>query len=253
MFDWTFGRYYGVNSDFHKMNPFVKLICLLIFLLLMFVTNDQFVLMLLMLIIVLIMLLTNVPLYYYLSTMYHLKVLILFIILINYWCGVEVATTIIMLIKICFGVLYSMVFLFTTKLNDITYALNILFKPLTLIKVPVRKMVFTISLALNFVSTIFLQAEKVIKAQASRGLDYRYSNFKGKITALGAMLTPLLMLTLRRADLVADALALRSFDYNVKRTCYKQYQYHYFDLFMLLIHFTILIMAFGKGWLLSVI
>ncbi|MDD2490262.1 MAG: energy-coupling factor transporter transmembrane component T [Bacilli bacterium] len=253
MFSYTFGRYYPVNSEFHKMNPFVKLICTFIFLVLVFSTNDQVVLMIFMITTVLTMLLTNVPLYYYLKVIYNLKILILFIVGINYYLGVPFDTTVIMVTKVILGVLYSMVFLFTTKLNDITYALNLLLKPLVIIRVPVKKIVFSISLALNFISTIFLQAEKILKSQASRGIDYRYSNIGGKITALSAMLTPMFVLTLRRADAIADAMEVRLYDYNTKRTSYIARTYHFFDLFMILIHLAIFVMAFWKEWLLSVI
>ena len=149
-----------------------------------------------------------------------------------------------MILKIILGVLYSMIFIFTTTFKEITGKLESLLSPFKIFKLPIKQMSLSLSLALKFIPLIFNQAEKILKSQASRGIDFKHSNLKGKVLAISSMLLPMFILSLKRADDIVDCLEVRSYDINKKNKINK---WHLFDKIMLLVHLLLLIIIYWKG------
>ena len=241
------GRYYPTTSDIHKMNPVAKFICLILFLILIFFINNMYLLFLFSFLTILIILLSNVPITHYLKVISSLKVLFVFIIIVNIIFNIPFYFSILSITKIVLGILYSVIIVFTTEFNDINYALNKLLSPLKILKIPVNQIVLSISLAINFIPIVFLQAEKIFKSQASRGIDFKYCNIKGKIIALSSILTPIFMLSFKRADEIADAMELRLYSCSYTRTSYKVYGWRFFDILLLMIHSVLFILLIWRG------
>ena len=103
-------------------------------------------------------------------------------------------------------------------------------------------MSLSISLALRFIPTIIDQGNKILKSQASRGIDYYASGIKGKFTAVKSMLLPMFILTIRRADTLSEAMQIRLYNINSKRTNFRINKWGFFDTFLFLIHLGILIL-----------
>ena len=68
-----------------------------------------------------------------------------------------------------------------------------------------------ISIALRFVPTLFEETQKILKAQASRGVDISEGKFKDKIMQLISLLVPLFILSFKRADELANAMEVRGY------------------------------------------
>lgn len=216
MFKMNIGKYYPASSLIHRQNPLNKFICLLIFILLILINHDLWMLISLSFLTLIMMLLSKVPFILYLRVINNIKSLIIFIIIINLIVKVSYLTSFLMIAKIIISVLYSMIIIYTTTFKDIIYGLEKLFNPLLKLKLPVKQISLSLSLAIKFIPLIFIQAEKIIKSQASRGIDFKHGRLKNKMLAFSSMLLPMFILSLRRADDIADTLEVKSFDLNNK-------------------------------------
>lgn len=234
------GRYYNSNSRIHYMHPLSKIICTILFIIMVFICNDIRLMILLSLLAILFTEMSKVPLSIYLKTVNSLKYILIFILIINLIFKVDIIITIMTMLRLILIVLYTSVLTLTTPPTEITYGLEMFLSPLKIIGIPVNKMALSISLALRFIPTIIDQGNKILKSQASRGIDYYNSNIKGKFMAVKSMLIPMFVITLKRADNLAEAMAVRLYSVNSKRTNFRINRWYFFDTYMVLIHITIL-------------
>ena len=155
--------------------------------------------------------------------------------------------TLIMLSRIILIVLYTSILTLTTPPTEITYGLEKFFSPLKLFKIPVNKMALSVSIALRFIPTIIDEANKVLKSQASRGIDYYNSNLKGKFIAIKSLIVPMFVLTIKRADQLADSMEVRLFSIHKERTNFRQNKWGIYDTYLVLIHVIVLIVIIIRG------
>lgn len=76
----------------------------------------------------------------------------------------------------------------------------------------------TFNMAMRFVPTLSKEAQIIMDAQKSRGLEMERGNFMQKIRNYIPVLVPLIVSSFRRAELVADAMESRAFGAAKKRT-----------------------------------
>jgi energy-coupling factor transport system permease protein len=241
MFNVMIGKYFQVDSKIHKMNSKSKIICVILFLILLSISNNNLIFLGLLTGLTMIsMNLSNVPLKWYLKDISNLKWLILFLVVFNLIFNVPLLITLVLITKLILGIIYTMVLTYTTSSTEITYGLEQILKPLRLIKIPVNKIALSISLALRFIPIIFDQTEKILKSQASRGIDFNHSNIKGRIISLSSMLLPMIMLSFKRADALADAMEVRLYNYSNERTNYRINKWNYYDDMMVMLHIFLL-------------
>lgn len=107
---------------------------------------------------------------------------------------------------------------FTTMTTDINFGIESLLKPLTYVKVPVEMMSMMLSLILRYIPTLLDETEKIMNAQASRGLDFSESKFKDKFVQIIALLVPIFVISLNRAEDLSDAMEARGYVIGAKRT-----------------------------------
>ncbi len=235
----VFGSYYPIDSKVHTMNPISKIICTLLFVFMIFLSNDIKIVSLVFILSILLCEMAHIPKRIYGKTIKSLKVIILFVILIYYFTGLGIDNILMTIMRLIGIVLYTTVITLTTPPTEITYGLQKVFSPLNLIGLPVNKISLSISLALRFIPTIIDQGNKILKSQASRGVDYSNSNIIGKFTALKSMLIPMFILTIRRADTLAESMQIRMYNINAKRTNYRLNKWGIFDTFLFMLHFIV--------------
>ena len=112
----------------------------------------------------------------------------------------------------------------TTKPLDLSLAIEDLLSPLKLVKFPVHIFSTIIAIAFRMIPTLLEEASKIMKAQASRGVDYKNGNFKDKIKAIGSLVIPLLVSSFQKAEDLAYAMDARGYDPYQKRTRYKKFR-----------------------------
>jgi energy-coupling factor transport system permease protein len=130
---------------------------------------------------------------------------------------------------------------FTTMTTDLNYGIESLLKPLKIIKVPVDMIAMMLSLTLRYIPTLLIETEKIMKAQASRGVDFKESTFKEKISQIISLLIPVFVISFKRSEDLGNAMEVRGYVIGQKRTRVDEYIVSFKDIFTLVI--TVLILA----------
>lgn len=129
----------------------------------------------------------------------------------------------------------------TTKPLDLTLGIELLLKPLKKFHVPAHEIAMLISIALRFIPDLIEETNRIMKAQASRGVDLEEGKFKEKIMAILSLIVPLFLSALQRAEDLADAMEARGYVPDAPRTRYKVLQMHVRDTVYITSHFVILV------------
>lgn len=121
-------------------------------------------------------------------------------------------------LRIFLVIMLSTTLTLTTKPTDLTSAIEWLLHPLTLIKINVSIFAMIISLALRFIPTLFNETQKILKAQASRGVDFKEGNLKSQVVQIVSLLIPMFVISFKRAADLADAMEARGYIPGAKRS-----------------------------------
>lgn len=118
---------------------------------------------------------------------------------------------------------------FTTMNTDINNGLEWLLNPLKYIKVPVGMISMMFSLTLRFIPTLVDETRKIMKAQASRGVDFNEGSLKQKISQIVSLLVPMFVTSFKKADDLANAMEARGYVVGAKRTKLDLLKFHLVD------------------------
>ncbi len=78
-----------------------------------------------------------------------------------------------------------------------------------------------ISIALRFIPTLLEETQRIMKAQASRGVEFSEGSLKDKILSIVSLIIPLFISAFQRAEDLANAMESRNYNPEAKRTRYK--------------------------------
>ncbi len=124
----------------------------------------------------------------------------------------------------------TMVFTSSTKPLEMTDAFEWYLLPLRYVGFPSHEVAMIISIALRFIPTILDDTKRIMKAQASRGVDFEHGSIITKIKAMVSLVVPLFVSSFMRSEDLADAMECRGYDPKAKRTKYRKMSFSYRDL-----------------------
>ena len=75
-----------------------------------------------------------------------------------------------------------------------------------------------IAIALRFIPTLINETNKILKAQASRGVDFNEGSLKEKVTQIISLLIPMFVISFKRAEDLSNAMEARGYIIGEKRT-----------------------------------
>ncbi len=258
MSDITFGRYTPYQTITHRLDPRTKIFALIILLVAIFLQFNVWsttliisgILLLLLIILMLISRVSIRDLFKSLATMWFLVLFLLIIYmfipnstyshpafnignLTIYWdafyqCGY-------ILLRLIMMVCVTMILTATTKPMDLTRGLEWGMGFLKPIHFPAHEIAMTISIALRFIPTILDETERIMKAQASRGIDFNHGTIAKRFNAIIALIIPLFVSAFQRSEELSDAMEARGYDPRAKRTSYHKLSFHVRDLIATLI------------------
>lgn len=249
----TLGKYVPYDSVIHRLDPRNKIISMIIFMVLIFIKFNSvpmnfFVYGCLFILLLIIMMISHIKFRMLFSQLKALWFMILILFIINtiipgddsfgkfevfhtgwfiYYSSIYNTLYIVVRLIIMLGI--SLVLTATTKPLEITNALEWLMKPLKVIHFPVHEIAMTISLALRFIPTLLEETDRIMKAQASRGVDFEHGNFKEKIRAIISLIIPLFISAFQRSGELADAMEARGYNPSATRTKYRINKWHIRD------------------------
>ena len=224
----SLGRYYPAHSFLHETDPRVKTILYAVYLVAIFIIQEPVAIGILGGIIILQLILAKITPGILWSTVKPMIPLALFIFVINIFTIKQgnvffswkiititdygIGKAVIMAVRLIFLIVSTSILLtLTTTPLKMSDALEKLFAPLSLIKVPVHEMAMMMSIALRFIPTLAAETDKIMKAQQSRGADYDTGSFINKVKGYITVLIPLFVSSFRRADELAVAMDARCY------------------------------------------
>ena len=122
----------------------------------------------------------------------------------------------------------------TTKPTEINNGLDSLLIPFK--KICLNPSVFTmiIAITLRFIPTLILETDKILKAQASRGADFKDVNLISKISQMVSLIIPLFVIAYKKASDLGYAMEARGYSDNIKRSSIYELKYRFIDYFILI-------------------
>ena len=119
-------------------------------------------------------------------------------------------------------ILTTTIITISTKPILLTRAISDILYPLKLIKIPTEIITMIISIALRFIPTLLDEANRIMKAQASRGVDFKYGKLRDKTKAFLVLIIPLFVASFSKANDLSDAMTSRGYEPYAKRSQYRQ-------------------------------
>ena len=244
--DITIGQYYPAKSILHRLDPRVKFVGTIAFLISLFVANSLWGYLLATAFLAVVIVLSKVPVKFMMKGLKPLFFIFILTVAFNLFLvpgkvvvqiwilkiteeGIRQAIKI--GIRLIYLVMGSSVMTLTTTPNQLTDGLEKLMRPLNKIKVPVHEIAMMMSIALRFIPILMEETDKIMKAQLSRGADFENGNIFKRIRSYTQIFIPLFASAIRRATDLAYAMDARCYHGSECRTSMKPLRYSKKDAF----------------------
>ena len=116
-----------------------------------------------------------------------------------------IAQTLYIVIRLALMIMITTILTATTKPLELTLGIEDLLKPFQVIHVPAHEIAMMISIALRFIPTLIEETQRIMKAQASRGVDMEEGSLMEKVKAILSLIVPLFVSAFQRAEDLAYA------------------------------------------------
>lgn len=137
----------------------------------------------------------------------------------------------------------------TTTPIAMTDGIEKLLKPFEKIGVPAHEIAMMMSIALRFIPTLLEEAQRIMKAQSSRGADFDTGSIVSRVKSFIPVLVPLFVSAFKRADELADAMESRCYRGGKGRTRLKSIHFTRLDLITTLIGVAFIALVFGARFI----
>ncbi|WP_225445567.1 energy-coupling factor transporter transmembrane component T family protein [Paenibacillus arenosi] len=254
------GRYVEASSWVHRLDPRAKLVAMLLFLATVISAHSIVELSTISVIALLILVSSGIPLSRYGRASKPLWPLMFFMFLFyalfeqggSVWFeigsfhvsseGVLLGLSAVwrMLLLVCF----TSILTFTTTPIELNLGLEAVLKPLKLIGVSPQQWTMMITIALRFIPTIFEEADRILKAQASRGADINDLKLAAKGKMLLTLLVPIIVGAFRRAEDLVQAMESRGYVLDRARTSLRMLKWRRVDSLFLIGFGVMLVFTF---------
>ena len=251
------GRYLPLTSIIHNMDPRAKIGAMLLMIVAIFIPAGYTGYIIIGIAVVLTALLAKLKLSFLWRAMKPMLFMLSFLLIINLLVvrsGDVLITsgswniytdaltqTLYIVIRLALMIMITTILTATTKPLELTLGIEDLLKPFKVIGVPAHDIAMMISIALRFIPTLIEETQRIMKAQASRGVDMENGKLMEKIRAILSLIVPLFVSAFQRAEELAYAMEARGYIPSRPRTRYKQLKMHGKDVALLLLSVLILV------------
>ncbi|MBE6589988.1 MAG: energy-coupling factor transporter transmembrane protein EcfT [Ruminococcaceae bacterium] len=256
----SFGQYYPGDSLLHRLDPRIKIVLTILYIVCTFLCKSAVSFALLLLSVFVLILVSRIPVKIVLRSVRPLLIIIAFTFVINiFWTQGDTPPLLeIGFVRIYAEGIWNAVFMFfrifslvtgtgifltyTTTPMDLTDGLESLLSPLKKLHVPVHVFAMMMSITLRFIPTLSEETEKIMNAQRARGADFTSGSLIRRAKALIPILIPLFVSAINRALELANAMECRCYHGGEGRTRLKVLKCHARDLVV-----SLAVIAFGVG------
>lgn len=264
--DITIGQYYPSRSKIHDLDPRVKIVAALVYLVSLFLFRGFAGYIVVTAVLVAVIAASHVPPSFILKGLKPVLFLLCFTAVYNVfftkgdvafewefmsghaltvtWQGLKKGAFIV--IRLVYLVIGSSLLTYTTTPNKLTDGIESLLKPLGKMKVPVHDLAMMMSLALRFIPILLEEANRIMKAQSARGADFEEGNIVARVRTMLSVLVPLLVSAMRRSYDLALAMEARCYHGGEGRTKMKPLRYRGSDVrayVMLIVYLAALLLV----------
>lgn len=231
-----FGQYVDTGSFIHRMDARVKLAIAFVFILASFFIDDFLGFGVAFVLLALIQAVSRIPIGYLLRGSQLFLGLLAFILVFQVlfypgeasdflwrWGILSISTeglyaAGILGLRVVFLYYVTTMLMLTTSLVDLTNGLELIFRPLQRIRVPVNELVLVFVIAIKFVPIFIEEMERLARAQTARGIPFDEGGVLTRARRLGRLLIPIFISGFSRADTLTTAMNTRSYRGGRRRT-----------------------------------
>lgn len=239
--DITIGQYYPKDSIIHRLDPRVKFIGTLVFIVSLFLFDSFWGFIPAFIFLAGVIILSGIPIKYIVKGLKPMLFLLLFMMLFNllltpgeilwkWWIfkityeGIR--TAVFMGLRLILLIEGSSMMTYTTTPTQLTAGMEWVFAPLKVFKVPVHEVAMMMSIALRFIPILLEETDKIMKAQQARGADFESGRLLKRAKAMLPILIPLFVSAFRRAGDLAQAMEARCYHGGDGRTKLHPLKFH---------------------------
>lgn len=262
--DITIGQHFPGESSVHRLDPRIKLVLTLVYIVVLFAVPNISGMVLAFAAVLVLYLMAKIPLKVLTRSMKPLLPIILFTAILNlffaagepivqFWIfkisreGIYYAIT--MVLRILCLIAGSSLLTYTTSPIVLTDAVERLLHPLAVLHLPVHELAMMMTIALRFIPTLIEETEKIMNAQKARGADLDTGSLLQRVKALVPVLIPLFISSFRRADELAMAMECRCYHGGDGRTRMKQMHVTAQDVVSTLVFCGMMAVIIATRWL----
>jgi len=242
------GRYVEKRSFMHNLDPRVKLLGLFVLAGFAFSINSVFDIISMSVYTVILMMLSGLSLKYYLKSMKSIWFLVLFAFVMqlfsyegtpvfSFWfitiTDKALFNSMVVTFRLLFAILISTVLTLTTSPTSLAHAMEDILKWFFVPKSFAHELSMVMTIAIRFIPVMANEADRIIKAQMSRGANFDDRKISGKIKGIVSIIIPLLISAMRRADDLSIAMEARGYHGWEGRTRFKVFSWKFSDTFFL--------------------
>ena len=236
--DITIGQYFPGRSVLHRLDPRVKILLTLAYIVLLFFVDHYLGFAVSIIFLGICYAVARIPLKMILKSLKPIVPILIFTGLLNMffvntgdpffkwgiisisWDGIDMALT--MAVRVICLIAAASLLTYTTSPISLTDAIERLLKPLKVFHFPVHELAMMMSIALRFIPTLVEETDKIMSAQKARGADLESGGLIQRARALVPILIPLFISAFRRAEELALAMECRCYHGGEGRTRMKQ-------------------------------
>ncbi len=224
------GQFYPSNSFIHRLDPRMKIILAIAYIVASFLCKSLLSFFVLLLSALVLIIASRIPVRIVLRSLRAIILIMVFTSVLNVfwtkgpaenlllsWKFINVYTdgiyaAIFIVVRIVSMIIGSSIFLtYTTTPIQLTDGIEQLLSPLKVIGIPVHEFAMMMTIALRFIPTISEETEKIMSAQKARGADFSSGSILKRAKALIPVLIPLFISAFRRAGDLATAMTCRCY------------------------------------------
>lgn len=231
--DITLGQFYPGNSWIHKLDPRVKIMITIFYIVAIFVVKDFIGFAIAFLGLAAVIFISKVPLRFIFRGLKPIFFIIAFTFIINmfmirgeilvsFWIfditREGLRTAVFMAIRLILLIIGSSMLTLTTKPISLTDGIEALLSPFKKLGLPAHDLAMMMTIALRFIPTLLEETDKIMKAQMARGADFESGNIIRRAKSLIPILVPLFISAFRIAQDLAMAMEARCYGGSGKKT-----------------------------------
>ena len=148
-------------------------------------------------------------------------------------------------VRLILLVSYTSLLTLTTSTVELTFAIERITRPFKPLGFPSEDFAMMLTIALRFIPVLFLELDKIVKAQRARGARFDRGSIQERGQAYLAILVPLFTNTFARALELATAMEVRCYQAGSQRGSLREHPFRAADLGVCLV-FAALIAALAK-------